>query len=60
MSNIYALIVAAPKEAGKFCKENSGWSLREVRARYRMTNPKDERLRTEKISGCFSMVTWSL
>jgi len=60
MSNICGLIVAAPSEAEEFCKAHNSCSLRTIRARYGMTNPKDESLRTETMSGCFVMVVISL
>ena len=52
MSNIYGLIVAAPSTAKTFCKEGNSGFLRGMRARYGMTEPKDETLRLVKMSGC--------
>jgi hypothetical protein len=52
MSNIYGLIIAAPSTAKTFCKEGNSGFLRGMRARYGMTEPKDENLRLGKMSGC--------
>lgn len=61
MSNIYALIVAAPSTAKKYCREGaSNWELRSVRARYGMKEPKNESLRSKTVGGCYAIITIDL
>ncbi|PZM79363.1 MAG: hypothetical protein DKT66_23080 [Candidatus Melainabacteria bacterium] len=57
MSNIYALIVAAPLTAKKYCRGGeSNWELRHIRAKYGMKDPDGERPITAKVGGCFAII----
>lgn len=61
MSNIYALIVATPSTAKKYCRGgDSNWELRCVRAKYGMKAPKDEINRGEKVRDFIVVITIDL
>lgn len=61
MSNIYALIIAAPSTAKKCCRGgDSNWELRHIRAKYGMKEPNGEEPITGQVGGCLAIITIDL